>query len=73
MFFKPNKNADKKSINIALFCTFIYWAGFLLINSILEFFGKNISVNSFLLLITGLIIFFVSEYLSKLIKYKKTT
>ncbi|EQB34796.1 hypothetical protein M948_20665 [Virgibacillus sp. CM-4] len=70
MFFKSSKNADKTSINIAFYCSFIYWSGFLLINSILDLFNKSIEINSFLLLITGLIVFFASEFISKQVRNK---
>ncbi|GIN39413.1 hypothetical protein [Heyndrickxia oleronia] len=73
MFFKLNERADKVSVNIAFYCTFIYWACFLLINSILDLFNKGIEINSFLLLITGLVVFFVSELLSKYIRKKNKT
>lgn len=68
MIFKSNKHIDKTSVNIAFYSTFIYWSGFLLINSILEFFSKDIKINSLLLLITGLMVFFVSEFVSKYIR-----
>ncbi|GAB3053508.1 hypothetical protein GCM10027286_16250 [Virgibacillus ainsalahensis] len=71
MFFKPSKNPDKTSVNIALFCSFIYWSGFLLINSFLEIFNKDIKIDSFLLLITGLIVFFTSEFIAKYIRKNK--
>ena len=71
MFFKTDKNIDKTSVNIAFYCSFIYWSGFLLINSILGIFKKNVEINSFLLLITGLIVFFASEFISKQIIKKK--
>lgn len=72
LFFKPSENKDKTSTNIAFYCSFIYWSGFLLINSILDFFNKGIKINSLLLLITGLIVFFVSEFISKYIKKNKS-
>ncbi|MCY9375943.1 hypothetical protein [Bacillus spizizenii] len=68
MFFKSDENADKTSVNIAFYCSFIYWSGFLLINSILDLFNKSIKINSFLLLITGLIVFYVSEFVAKSIR-----
>jgi len=68
LFFKTNKNIDKTSVNVAFYCTFIYWSGFLFINSILDFFNNSIKINSFLLLITGLIVFFASEFIAKCIK-----
>ncbi|TWK44588.1 hypothetical protein CHCC20331_3239 [Bacillus paralicheniformis] len=71
MFFKSNENIDKTSVNIAFYCSFIYWSGFLLINSILDLFNKSIKINSFLLLITGLIVFFVSEFVAKCIRKTK--
>jgi len=71
LFFKSNKNIDKTNVNIAFYCTFIYWSSFLLINSILAFFNKDIKINSLLLLITGLIVFFTSEFIAKLIRKNK--
>ncbi|PIK31465.1 hypothetical protein CS954_07840 [Bacillus siamensis] len=68
MFFKTSRNTDEKSINIAFYSSFIYWSGFLLINSILDFFNKGLKINSLLLLISGLIVFFVSEFISKCIR-----
>lgn len=67
MFFKTNKNIDNKSVNIAFYCTFIYWSGFLLTTSTLEIFNKDIKINPLLLLLTGLIVFFVSYFMSKCI------
>ncbi|AOU02342.1 hypothetical protein A2I97_15370 [Bacillus velezensis] len=68
MFFKTSRNTDEKSTNIAFYSLFIYWSGFLLINSILDFFNKSLKINSLLLLISGLIVFFVSEFISKCIR-----
>jgi len=71
LFFKSNQNVDKTSINIAFYCSFIYWSGFLLINSVLDLFNKSIKIDSFLLLITGLIVFFVSEFISRYVGKNK--
>ena len=62
MFFKKAEDMDMASVNIAFYSVFIYWAGFLLLNSILELFEKGIEVNSLILLISGLIVFYVSEF-----------
>ena len=70
MFFKPDKNADKSDINIAFYCTFIYWGGFLLINSILDVFNKSMDIPSIYLLLTGLVVFFASELIAKMMRKK---
>lgn len=71
MLFKKNQNPDKTSINVAFYCTFIYWAGFLLVNSILDVFNKGVKINSLILLLTGLIVFFASELIAKYTRRKK--
>jgi hypothetical protein len=71
LLFKKNNNPDKTRINIAFYCTFIYWAGFLLVNSALDVFNKGIKINSLILLLTGLIVFFASELIAKYIRQKK--
>lgn len=70
LFFKTSKNHDKESVNIAYYCTFTYWAVFLLILSILEGTNNDVSIHSFFLLWTGLLIFFVSESIAKYIRKK---
>ena len=70
MFFKPNKTADKTAINIAFYYTFIYWGGFLLINSILDVFNKSMDIPSIYLLLTGLVVFFASELIAKMMRKK---
>jgi len=59
-------------VNIAFCCTFIFWAGFLLINSILDFFNRRVEIKDIYLLFAGLIVFFVSEFVAKQFR-KKTT
>ena len=71
MFFKKTKEIDKTSVNIAFYCTFIYWAGFLLLNSILDSFNKGVEIQSIYLLLTGLIVFFVSELIARIIRKKR--
>ncbi|GIN86914.1 hypothetical protein J6TS2_33000 [Heyndrickxia sporothermodurans] len=68
MFFKSDKNYDKESVNIAFYSTFIFWAGFLLINSFLKLLNKEIQINSIYLLLSGILVFFISEQISKYIK-----
>ncbi|KON66791.1 hypothetical protein AKG34_22555 [Peribacillus butanolivorans] len=70
MFFKSSKNPDKNSVNIAFYCTFIYWSVSLLINSFLQILHKDIPINSLFFLLTGLVVFFVSEAVAKYIKKK---
>ena len=68
MFFKNNKNHNKESTNIAYYCTFIFWSGFLLLNSVLMLFNKEIEINSLYLLLSGLLVFFTSE---AIFRYRK--
>ncbi|MGP4041658.1 hypothetical protein ACTWP4_17385 [Gracilibacillus sp. D59] len=65
MFFKPSESKDTRSVNIAYFCTFVYWSGFLLLNSFLELFGNAIDIKSIVLLLSGLAVFFASELFAK--------
>ena len=62
LFFKKDEDIDMTSVNIAFYSVFIYWAGFLLLNSILELYDKGFEVNSLILLLTGLAVFYVSEF-----------
>jgi len=71
LFSKKTKEIDKTSVNIAFYCTFIYSAGFLLLNSILDSFNKGLEMQSIYLLLTGLIVFFVSELIAKIIRKKR--
>ena len=71
MFFKASKNVDKESVNIAFFCTFLIWGVSLLINVFLEVFNKDIPINSLLFLLSGMLVFFVSEAVAKYVRKKK--
>jgi energy-coupling factor transporter transmembrane protein EcfT len=62
MIFK--KGTDTKAVNNAYFATFIFWGFALLINSIFEIYHKEF-ISSLYILIAGLIIFFLTEYITK--------
>ncbi|RCW73203.1 hypothetical protein [Saliterribacillus persicus] len=71
MFFKANPKADKTSVNIAFYSTFIFWSGFLLLNSILDPFNKSIPIDSLTLLLSGLAVFFLSEIVARFFRKRK--
>ncbi len=72
MFFKPSKSKDNTSVNIAYYCTFVYWSVFLLVDSlILDLFDKAIDIKSINLLLSGLAVFFTSELVAKFVLEKK--
>lgn len=72
MFFKTNSQKEKKSANIACWCTFVFWGLILFINSIFEsFFNKKMISSSLTVLIAGLVIFFVVDLLFTFLKSKK--
>lgn len=69
MFFKKDNNANEKYADIACWCTFVFWSGSLLINSIYEiFFDRLLISHSLTLLLSGLIVFFVTAILLKILK-----
>jgi hypothetical protein len=68
MFFKKNNKVNNKSVNSAYFATFIFWSAVLLINSTYEFYGKEFISSSWIILIMGLIVFFLTEYISGTIR-----
>ncbi len=71
MFFKSKKDHDMISTNIAFYCIFVFWAGFLLINSFLTLVNKDIQINSLYLLLSGLLVFFTTERIAFYIRRKK--
>lgn len=71
MFFKEDKNSDKKSIHIALMCVFLFWAIILFILSIFELVQVPIKISYLELLLAGLSVFFLSELIAKFIRRKQ--
>ncbi|MCJ7840105.1 hypothetical protein MUB24_04095 [Lederbergia sp. NSJ-179] len=71
MFFKPNKHHNQKSVYIALTVIFIFWGSSLLINSIFEKVHGQPLISSSIVLISGLALFFIIEFvLTRFIKIK---
>ncbi|RVT61629.1 hypothetical protein CEQ21_14815 [Niallia circulans] len=70
MFFKEDKNFDRPSFNIACYTTFIYWALLLFINVILEGNEKS-TISSLFILLSGVMLLFISEKVTKLIRKRK--
>ncbi|MBP1914551.1 hypothetical protein J2Z23_001496 [Lederbergia galactosidilyticus] len=63
MFFKPNPNFHPKAVHTALFTTFIFWSLLLFVNAIFEQIqGVSLVQSSFAMLISGLSIFFLTEF-----------
>jgi len=70
MFFKEDKNFDRPSFNISCYTTFIYWALLLFINVILEGNEKS-TISSLFILLSGVMLLFISEKVTKLIRKRK--
>ncbi|RIW27283.1 hypothetical protein D3H55_23165 [Bacillus salacetis] len=69
MFFKTNKNINKKYLDMACWSTFIVWGTILLLNSIFELISNKPLISSdLIILLMGLVTFITTEYLLKLIK-----
>ncbi|MFJ7939629.1 hypothetical protein ACIQYG_14115 [Peribacillus sp. NPDC096622] len=62
MFFK--KSANSKAVNNAYFATFVFWGVVLFINSICETYNREFISNSRIILVMGLAIFFITEFIS---------
>lgn len=74
MLFKESSKEGKKDANIAYFVTFVFWGIILFINSIFEtFFNRDFISNSWIILISGLIIFFITDYLNRMKRESKRT
>lgn len=70
--FKKNPKFHKNSVYIALQSTFIFWGGTLLINALFEMAqDKPLISNSFVILFSGLAIFFLSEQIAKYFTNRK--
>ncbi|HFK1435968.1 hypothetical protein ACIQHV_32380 [Bacillus bombysepticus] len=66
MFFKTEKKENMEAANNACWITFFFWGVILFLNSIFEmFFNKQFISNSITILISGLIIFFLSDFIIK--------
>lgn len=69
MFFKYNEKIDKKSVSVAYFITFVFWGTVLLINAIFEWiYNKQFITSSLAILLGGLVIFFLTEYITTKIR-----
>ncbi|RFU70276.1 hypothetical protein D0469_06660 [Peribacillus saganii] len=62
MFFKYGANS--KSVNTAYFVTFVFWGVVLFINAICETYNREFISNSWVILISGLAIFFITEFIT---------
>lgn len=64
MFFENDSTKKKSSSNNACWITFCFWGLVLFINSIFELlFDRELISSSFLILVLGLIIFFISDFI----------
>lgn len=71
MLFKQDPNHNKKATQIAGQITLLFWALLLLVNAIFETgLEMNYTLNSLTILLSGVIVFFVSDLILG-IKYKK--
>ncbi|MED4631562.1 hypothetical protein P9443_01370 [Peribacillus frigoritolerans] len=68
MFFKNDDKIDRRAVNIAYFATFIFWSVALLINSAFEFYNKEFISSSFMILLMGLAVFFLTEFIASKIR-----
>lgn len=67
MLFKTEKKEYMQATNNACWITFFFWTLILFLNSMFEmFFYKQLISNSFAILLSGLIIFFFSDFILKL-------
>lgn len=65
LFFEKSTE-EGNSKDIGFFVTFVFWGIILFINAINElFFEQTFIASSFAILILGLIVFFVSEFIAK--------
>jgi uncharacterized membrane protein YjjP (DUF1212 family) len=58
------KGTENNAVNNAYFTTFVFWGFALLLSSIFEIYHKEF-ISSLYILIAGLIIFFLTEYITK--------
>lgn len=66
MFFKPEKKENMKATNNACWITFFFWGAVLFLNSIFElFFNRQFISNSLIILTSGLILFFLTDFILK--------
>lgn len=69
MFFKKNDKFEKDSVNIAYFVTFVFWGSVLFINAVSEWiYDRDLIPKSFTILIMGLVVFFLTEWIATRIK-----
>lgn len=72
MFFKEDKNHDKKSVHFALLSVFIFWSLALLMMSVLEeFYSIQTNISYLTLLYAGLFVFFASQFIARIRKKNK--
>ncbi|SDZ26637.1 hypothetical protein SAMN05421736_108176 [Evansella caseinilytica] len=66
MFFKDSETKDTKASNNACWITFIFWGVILFVNSIFEnVYNKALISNSLVILLLGLTVFFLSNFIFK--------
>ncbi|MCO0601079.1 hypothetical protein NGI46_27625 [Peribacillus butanolivorans] len=72
MFFKKDSKINKNSVNTAFQSTFIFWGFTLLINALFEKTqDKPLVSNSFVILFSGLAIFYLTELIANYFNNKK--
>ncbi|MFE4896804.1 hypothetical protein [Peribacillus butanolivorans] len=72
MFFKKDSKINKNSVYTALQSTFIFWGFTLLINALFEMAqDKPLVSNSFVILFSGLAIFFLTEQIANYFNNRK--
>ncbi|TDQ42834.1 hypothetical protein EV213_101263 [Aureibacillus halotolerans] len=66
MLFKAIKSVDQKSTSQAFFISWVTWGVLILINVSYEGFYETPLISSLLLFWSGLIVFFLSDFLLKI-------
>lgn len=73
MFFKQQNNNNDQAVNFSYWITFSFWTFVLILNSFFEFFlSKKFIKSSFVILVMGLTLFYLTQYIYKIVnRYKK--
>jgi hypothetical protein len=73
MFFKQQNNNNDQAVNFSYWITFSFWTFVLILNSFFEFFlSKKFIESSFVILVMGLTLFYLTQYIYKIVnRYKK--
>ncbi|WP_419883942.1 hypothetical protein ACN6MY_10920 [Peribacillus sp. B-H-3] len=64
MFFKKKGNYNRKAVANGHFATFVFWGLVLFIKGVCELYDKEFIHNSLTILLVGIAIFFITEFIS---------